>query len=211
MRPGKPLVFGRLGAMPVLGLPGNPVSVGVTAIIFLGPAIRAMLGMSRALAATGTARLGRDLAAQRSAPGLPSRGLAPRRRRHPRRDAVRGAGQLHAGAVCGRRVSRGPGAVRRTRPRRRLGVHHSPRRGRESRLRRAVTRVRRCGCRHPPDRSIFPLTLGRTKLEHVYSFSFCSISGRRRYQPPQQHGMIGPCGAGVGCGGPATLGVRFRC
>lgn len=63
MRPGKPLVFGRLGAMPVLGLPGNPVSVGVTAIIFLGPAIRAMLGMSRALAATGSARLGRDLAA----------------------------------------------------------------------------------------------------------------------------------------------------
>ncbi|MDP6805440.1 MAG: molybdopterin molybdotransferase MoeA [Rhodospirillales bacterium] len=63
MRPGKPLVFGRLGPMPVLGLPGNPVSVGVTAIIFLAPAIRAMLGMSPAPASAGWARLGRDLGA----------------------------------------------------------------------------------------------------------------------------------------------------
>jgi molybdopterin molybdotransferase len=63
MRPGKPLIFGHLGVMPVLGLPGNSVSVGVTAIIFLAPAIRAMLGMSPAPAATGSARLGRDLGA----------------------------------------------------------------------------------------------------------------------------------------------------
>ena len=28
MRPGKPLLFGRLGAVPVLGFPGNPVSTG---------------------------------------------------------------------------------------------------------------------------------------------------------------------------------------
>jgi molybdopterin molybdotransferase len=63
MRPGKPLVFGRLGPMPVLGLPGNPVSVGVTAIIFLAPAIRAMLGLPPAPAAAGSARLGRDLGA----------------------------------------------------------------------------------------------------------------------------------------------------
>ncbi|MEO8894534.1 MAG: gephyrin-like molybdotransferase Glp, partial [Rhizomicrobium sp.] len=44
MRPGKPLIFGRLGATPLLGLPGNPVSSMVCALLFLKPAIAAMLG-----------------------------------------------------------------------------------------------------------------------------------------------------------------------
>jgi molybdopterin molybdotransferase len=44
MRPGKPLIFGRLGALPLLGLPGNPVSTLICAILFLRPAIAAMLG-----------------------------------------------------------------------------------------------------------------------------------------------------------------------
>ncbi|MES2254763.1 MAG: gephyrin-like molybdotransferase Glp [Pseudomonadota bacterium] len=44
MRPGKPLIFGRLGATPLLGLPGNPVSSMVCAQLFLQPAIAAMLG-----------------------------------------------------------------------------------------------------------------------------------------------------------------------
>jgi len=44
MRPGKPLIFGRLGATPLLGLPGNPVSTLVCAILFLRPAIATMLG-----------------------------------------------------------------------------------------------------------------------------------------------------------------------
>ena len=44
MRPGKPLVFGRLGETPLLGLPGNPVSTLVCALLFLRPAIAAMLG-----------------------------------------------------------------------------------------------------------------------------------------------------------------------
>lgn len=44
MRPGKPLIFGRLGAIPFFGLPGNPVSSFVCAILFLKPAISAMLG-----------------------------------------------------------------------------------------------------------------------------------------------------------------------
>jgi molybdopterin molybdotransferase len=44
MRPGKPLIFGRLGATPLLGMPGNPVSTLVCAILFLRPAIDAMLG-----------------------------------------------------------------------------------------------------------------------------------------------------------------------
>ena len=44
MRPGKPLIFGRLGRTPLLGLPGNPVSTLVCAILFLQPAIAALLG-----------------------------------------------------------------------------------------------------------------------------------------------------------------------
>ena len=44
MRPGKPLIFGRLGQTPLLGLPGNPVSTLVCALLFLRPAIWAMLG-----------------------------------------------------------------------------------------------------------------------------------------------------------------------
>ena len=44
MRPGKPLLFGRVGEMPVLGLPGNPVSAFVGALLFLGPAIARMSG-----------------------------------------------------------------------------------------------------------------------------------------------------------------------
>ncbi len=44
MRPGKPLIHGRLGEMLYLGLPGNPVSSMVCAILFLVPAIRALLG-----------------------------------------------------------------------------------------------------------------------------------------------------------------------
>jgi molybdopterin molybdotransferase len=44
LRPGKPLMHGRLGDMTLLGLPGNPVSSIVCAILFLIPAIRALLG-----------------------------------------------------------------------------------------------------------------------------------------------------------------------
>lgn len=44
MRPGRPLIFGRLNATPLLGLPGNPVSAMVCAILFLKPAIATMLG-----------------------------------------------------------------------------------------------------------------------------------------------------------------------
>ncbi len=47
MRPGKPLMFGRLGAMRVLGLPGNPASAVVCAHLFLKPLIAAFLGEPR--------------------------------------------------------------------------------------------------------------------------------------------------------------------
>lgn len=46
MRPGKPLLFGRLGSLPVIGLPGNPVSAYVCALLFLIPALEARAGLS---------------------------------------------------------------------------------------------------------------------------------------------------------------------
>jgi molybdopterin molybdotransferase len=44
MRPGKPLIFGRLLDTPLLGLPGNPVSAMVCSVLFIQPAVSAMLG-----------------------------------------------------------------------------------------------------------------------------------------------------------------------
>ncbi len=44
MRPGKPLMAGRLGEAIVLGLPGNPVSAFVTAQLFLLPLVARMAG-----------------------------------------------------------------------------------------------------------------------------------------------------------------------
>ena len=46
MRPGKPLMAGRLGDCVVLGLPGNPVSAFVTATLFLKPLIAHLSGAS---------------------------------------------------------------------------------------------------------------------------------------------------------------------
>ncbi|MCA0255658.1 MAG: molybdopterin molybdotransferase MoeA [Proteobacteria bacterium] len=46
MRPGKPLMVGQLNGMQVLGLPGNPVSTLVCAILFVEPLIRHRAGLS---------------------------------------------------------------------------------------------------------------------------------------------------------------------
>ena len=46
MRPGKPLIFGDFNGIPLLGLPGNPVSSMVCALIFLKPALEAQLGLA---------------------------------------------------------------------------------------------------------------------------------------------------------------------
>lgn len=63
MRPGKPLMFGRLGALNVIGLPGNPVSALVTATVFVGPALARMLGRTDPGPHIIRARLGIDLPA----------------------------------------------------------------------------------------------------------------------------------------------------
>jgi molybdopterin molybdotransferase len=61
MRPGKPLMAGKLGDAIVLGLPGNPVSAFVTATLFLLPVIRHLSGarhpLPRRIAATCTTPL----------------------------------------------------------------------------------------------------------------------------------------------------------
>jgi molybdopterin molybdotransferase len=62
MRPGKPLIFGRLNACPLIGLPGNPVSAMVCAILFVRPALSAMLGAPYA-SVVRTARLATALKA----------------------------------------------------------------------------------------------------------------------------------------------------
>ena len=62
MRPGKPLMHGHLGGMHVLGLPGNPVSAIVCAVLFLIPLIRALSGDADPMAdASEPAVLGADL------------------------------------------------------------------------------------------------------------------------------------------------------
>ena len=61
IRPGKPLMFGRLGPMRVLGLPGNPVSALITARTFLVPLIEALLGLPRRARAPDIAVLTRPL------------------------------------------------------------------------------------------------------------------------------------------------------
>ena len=67
MRPGKPLMHGRIGDMRILGLPGNPVSAIVCGVLFLIPLIRALAGDPQAGAdQTEAAVLGCDLAANDS-------------------------------------------------------------------------------------------------------------------------------------------------
>ncbi|CCD93729.1 putative Molybdopterin biosynthesis protein moeA [Bradyrhizobium sp. ORS 375] len=65
MRPGKPMMHGRLGSMRVIGLPGNPVSSYVCAMLFLVPLIRSLLGREAQLPRE-TALLGRELGANDS-------------------------------------------------------------------------------------------------------------------------------------------------
>jgi molybdopterin molybdotransferase len=61
MRPGRPLMHGRLGPMHVLGLPGNPVSSYVCCLLFVVPLLRRLEGRADAEISTEHAVLGADL------------------------------------------------------------------------------------------------------------------------------------------------------
>lgn len=63
LRPGKPLMAGRLNGVPMLGLPGNPVSAIICGHLFLLPMIRAMLGDPSPAPRPRMARLTVDLPA----------------------------------------------------------------------------------------------------------------------------------------------------
>lgn len=63
IRPGKPLMAGRIGSSTLLGLPGNPVSAIICGHIFMRPMIAAMLGLPPAVEAPLTAELAEDLPA----------------------------------------------------------------------------------------------------------------------------------------------------
>jgi molybdopterin molybdotransferase len=63
LRPGRPMMHGRLGGMQVLGLPGNPVSSFVCAFLFLVPLIRCLAGRQDLEQTPEAARLGADLPA----------------------------------------------------------------------------------------------------------------------------------------------------
>ncbi len=63
MRPGKPLMAGRLLDVPMIGLPGNPVSAMVCGTVFVAPVVRVMLGLPAAPAARLSAPLAVDLPA----------------------------------------------------------------------------------------------------------------------------------------------------
>lgn len=63
MRPGKPLMSGRLGTAMMMGLPGNPVSAMVCGHVFVAPVIRAMLGLGNAPAPRLQTKLAAPVAA----------------------------------------------------------------------------------------------------------------------------------------------------
>jgi molybdopterin molybdotransferase len=63
MRPGKPMMHGRLGSMRVIGVPGNPVSSYVCTLLFVVPLIRALSGRKAVHNIRESAVLGRDIAA----------------------------------------------------------------------------------------------------------------------------------------------------
>lgn len=63
LRPGKPMLAGSLGDAAILGLPGNPVSAYITALLFVRPLVARMAGAAAPLPATGKATLAHPLPA----------------------------------------------------------------------------------------------------------------------------------------------------
>ena len=92
LRPGRPMMNGRLGAMHVLGLPGNPVSAYVCAFLFLVPLLRTLAGRSDIEPPRESAVLGSRHVRKRRTRRLPSRDArsrAPTEPGSPRRSGSR--------------------------------------------------------------------------------------------------------------------------
>ncbi|MCM5551597.1 gephyrin-like molybdotransferase Glp [Pleomorphomonas sp. NRK KF1] len=97
MRPGKPLMHGRLGQAEVLGLPGNPVSTLVCGVLFLAPLIRALLGRGEVLPETSLAVLEEPLGSN-----------------DLRRDYLRGRATVKGGQLCVTPFARQDSSLMRT-------------------------------------------------------------------------------------------------
>jgi molybdopterin molybdotransferase len=63
LRPGKPMLAGRRGTLAVIGLPGNPVSAFVTALLFVRPLVAHLAGAANPFPVVTSAILGEDLPA----------------------------------------------------------------------------------------------------------------------------------------------------
>jgi molybdopterin molybdotransferase len=63
MRPGKPLLYGRLGNQRVLGVPGNPVAALICGLVFLVPMLHRLLGLREDARGPHEAVLGQALEA----------------------------------------------------------------------------------------------------------------------------------------------------
>ena len=77
MRPGKPLMAGRFGNVPMIGLPGNPVSALVCTRVFVLPALRVLLGFPPAPAPRRSAPLAAPLPANGPREHYMRAGLGP--------------------------------------------------------------------------------------------------------------------------------------
>ena len=64
MKPGKPLAFGHIGDVPFIGLPGNPVSMFVTFLLFARPFLQRMQGRTETTSPSCTVRAGFDYRAR---------------------------------------------------------------------------------------------------------------------------------------------------
>ena len=109
VRPGKPMLFGRLDAQRVLGLPGNPLSCLIAARLFLVPLIFRLLGRTDAPLRELSAVLAHPLEANGPRQHYMRATLAPGAAGLPPRDGADHAGQrAHVDAGGGRRAYRAP-------------------------------------------------------------------------------------------------------
>lgn len=99
IRPGKPMLFGRLGPMRVLGLPGNPLSCLIAARVFLVPLMFALLGRRDDPLRESAAVLASDLAANGPRRHYMRATLAPGDSGLPRATALASQDSAHMSAL----------------------------------------------------------------------------------------------------------------